>query len=314
MTDTVEYLEAQQIEAKIADAMATIVVERPADAAVRLAQLLARAAADRQVPRHGSHAADPARRLLPAECKAKAVYVKMEMQPGGSIKDRIAKGIIEQAEASGKLKPGMTVVEATSGNTGIGLAMCCAAKGYGCVIVMPQVPPMMERYMIVRQFGAEVLLTAPAKGINGCLKAYNDLVSSDPSKYFGANQFKNEDNPNAHYATTAPRFGRNVGEVDYLCTHRHRRLPFGHRSIEGAEAVGEVRRHRADECACVGAKPAPHTIVGIGAGIPTNFLGLPKDDDGNTIALSEDTPSRAASTSGRTRCRRRRSSGGRRRG
>ena len=180
MTDTVEYLEAQQIEAKIADAMATIVVERPADAAARLAQLLAPAPppTDKYLDTVGRTPLIQLSRLLPAECKAKAVYVKMEMQnPGGSIKDRIAKGIIEQAEASGKLKPGMTVVEATSGNTGIGLAMCCAAKGYDCVIVMPQVPPMMERYMIVRQFGAEVLLTAPAKGINGCLKAYNDLVS-----------------------------------------------------------------------------------------------------------------------------------------
>ena len=71
--------------------------------------------------------------------------------------------------------------------------------------------------MIVRQFGAEVLLTAPAKGINGCLKAYNDLVSSDPSKYFGANQFKNEDNPNAHYATTGPEiWAQTSGEVDYF--------------------------------------------------------------------------------------------------
>ena len=146
MTDTVEYLEAQQIEAKIADAMATIVVERPADAAARLAQLLAPAPppTDKYLDTVGRTPLIQLSRLLPAECKAKAVYVKMEMQnPGGSIKDRIAKGIIEQAEASGKLKPGMTVVEATSGNTGIGLAMCCAAKGYGCVIVMPQVPPMI---------------------------------------------------------------------------------------------------------------------------------------------------------------------------
>ena len=297
MTDTVEYLEAQQIEAKIADAMATIVVERPADAAARLAQLLAPAPppTDKYLDTVGRTPLIQLSRLLPAECKAKAVYVKMEMQnPGGSIKDRIAKGIIEQAEASGKLKPGMTVVEATSGNTGIGLAMCCAAKGYGCVIVMPQVPPMMERYMIVRQFGAEVLLTAPAKGINGCLKAYNDLVSSDPSKYFGANQFKNEDNPNAHYATTGPEiWSQTSGEVDY----------FVHGIGTGGclSGTGKYLKEQKPSVKCVGieptnarvhvgAKPAPHTIVGIGAGIPTNFLGLPKDDDGNTIALSEDTP------------------------
>ena len=125
--------------------------------------------------------------------------------PGGSIKDRIAKSIIEGAEKSGDLKPGMTVVEATSGNTGIGLAMCAAAKGYGCVIIMPQVPPMSERYMIARQFGAQVILTEAGKGIKGCLAAQTELVQSDPSKYFSANQFKNMDNPCARMFSTPPR-------------------------------------------------------------------------------------------------------------
>ena len=140
----------------------------------------------------------------------------MEMQnPGGSIKDRIAKSIVESAEKAGALKPGMTVVECTSGNTGIGLAMVAAAKGYGCVIIMPQVPPMMERYMIVRSFGAEVVLTAAAKGIKGAMAAYAEIVSSDPSKYFGANQFKNLDNPEAHYQTTGPEvWAQTSGAVD----------------------------------------------------------------------------------------------------
>ena len=147
MTDTVEYLEAQQIEAKIADAMATIVASDRRRCARPRSCSPAPPPTDKYLDTVGRTPLIQLSRLLPAECKAKAVYVKMEMQnPGGSIKDRIAKGIIEQAEASGKLKPGMTVVEATSGNTGIGLAMCCAAKGYGCVIVMPQVPPMMERH------------------------------------------------------------------------------------------------------------------------------------------------------------------------
>ena len=108
----------------------------PVDAAARLAQLLAPAPppTDKYLDTVGRTPLIQLSRLLPAECKAKAVYVKMEMQnPGGSIKDRIAKNIIEEAEASGKLKPGMTVVEATSGNTGIGLAMCCAAKGLSLI-------------------------------------------------------------------------------------------------------------------------------------------------------------------------------------
>ena len=87
------------------------------------------------------------------------LYVKAEFfNPASSIKDRLAISIIEEAERSGALKPGQTVVEASSGNTGLGLAMVCAAKGYRCIIVMPQVPPMFERYIICRQFGAEARL------------------------------------------------------------------------------------------------------------------------------------------------------------
>lgn len=86
------------------------------------------------------------------------VLIKLEMQnPGGSVKDRIAKAMVEAAEAEGKITPGKsTVVEYTSGNTGIGLAMVCAAKGYDCILVMPQLPPFTERYVICRQFGAQV--------------------------------------------------------------------------------------------------------------------------------------------------------------
>ena len=127
-----KYLEEQQIESKLAVAMATVIREKPKNAAARLAQLLSPAPPPtaEYLSTVGSTPLIELKKLLPAECKAKAVLVKMEMQnPGGSIKDRIAKEIIEAAEADGSLKPGMTVVEATSGNTGIGLAMCCAAKG-----------------------------------------------------------------------------------------------------------------------------------------------------------------------------------------
>ena len=103
-------------------------------------------------------------RVLTAEAKANdaRILIKLEMQnPGGSIKDRIAKSMLEDAERTGTLKPGMTVVEYTSGNTGIGIAMICAAKGYKCIIVMPQLPPFEERYIVCRMFGADVHLTAP---------------------------------------------------------------------------------------------------------------------------------------------------------
>ena len=95
-------------------------------------------------------------RVIGPDCKAKRVLAKLEMQnPGGSVKDRIALAMIEMAEARGEIHPSRTtIVEATSGNTGIGLAMVCAAKGYKCVIIMPQIPPMLERYIICRKFGA----------------------------------------------------------------------------------------------------------------------------------------------------------------
>ena len=100
-------------------------------------------------------------RVVPNESVAAKVLVKLEMQnPGGSIKDRIALSMIEEAEKRGEISPGKTtIVEATSGNTGIGLAMVAAAKGYKCLIVMPQVPPMYERYIIDRKFGSQVHLT-----------------------------------------------------------------------------------------------------------------------------------------------------------
>ena len=223
-------------------------------------------------------------KMLPEKCKAKAVYVKLEMQnPGGSIKDRIAKNMLEEAEASGKLKPGMTVVEGTSGNTGIGLAMACAAKGYKCIIIMPQVPPMFERYIIARQFGAEVMLTAPAKGFSGLLNAFKTLTESDPAKYFPVNQFYNMDNPAAHYATTGPEvWAQTGGSVDYFI---HGVGTGG--TISGAGKFLKEKNSQLKILAIeptngrvhVGETPSgPHSIVGIGAGVKTHFLAADKDD------------------------------------
>ena len=217
-SDEKAYLKEQGVEEAIAKAVAQVLREKPANALARISELLSPtpAATDDYLSTVGNTPLVKLGKMLPADCKAKAVYVKMEMQnPGGSIKDRIAKSIIEAAEADGSLKPGMTIIEATSGNTGIGLAMVSAARGYKCIIIMPQVPPMAERYMIARQFGADVILTAAGMGIKGCMKAYNDLIASDPSKYFGANQFKNPANPNAHHATTGPEiWAQTNGDVD----------------------------------------------------------------------------------------------------
>ena len=296
MSDGRKYLEEQGVEAAMAKAVAQVLRERPTNALARLSQLInpTQGCTDDYLSTIGNTPLVKLDKMLPADCKAKAVYVKMEMQnPGGSIKDRIAKGIIEAAEAEGKLKPGMTIVEATSGNTGIGLAMVSAAKGYKCVIIMPQVPPMAERYMIARQFGAEVILTAPGLGIKGCLKAYNDLIASDPSVYFGANQFQNPANPEVHYQTTGPEvFAQTGGEVDI----------FVHGIGTGGTIAGTGKYLKEQKPSCqivaiepsnarvhVGMPPAPHTIVGIGAGIPTHFLSMPTDGEGNPVALAEPT-------------------------
>jgi len=218
-------------------------------------------------------------RVLSDEAKANntRILVKMEMQnPGGSIKDRIAKNMLEDAEQKGVLKSGMTVVEYTSGNTGIGIAMMCAAKGYKCIIIMPQLPPFEERYITCRMFGADVHLTAPARGMPG-LKSYTeDLVSKNTNNYFLTNQFYNEANPQIHYDTTGPEIWEQSGEkVDYFVT--------GVGTGGTATGVGRYLTEKNPECKVVCVEPtesrvhlgethSPHTILGIGAGVTTHFL------------------------------------------
>lgn len=217
-------------------------------------------------------------RVLTAEAKANdvRVLVKLEMQnPGGSVKDRIAKNMIEDAERRGTLQPGMTVVEYTSGNTGIGLAMLCAAKGYKCIIVMPQLPPFEERYIVCRMFGADVHLTAPAMGMPG-LKTYTEDLVEKNKDYFLVNQFYNEANPSIHYTTTGPEIWEQSGEkVDFFVT--------GVGTGGTATGTGKYLCEKNPNCKviCVeptesrvhlGAAHTPHTILGIGAGIPTHFL------------------------------------------
>jgi len=218
-------------------------------------------------------------RVLTEEAKANdaRVLIKLEMQnPGGSIKDRIAKNMLEDAEKNGTLKPGMTVVEYTSGNTGIGIAMCCAAKGYKCIIVMPQLPPFEERYIICRMFGADVHLTAPAKGMPGLKDYTEELVAKNIGSFFLTNQFYNEANPRIHYETTGPEIWEQSGQkVDYFVT--------GVGTGGTATGVGKYLVEKNPDCkvVCVeptesrvhlGAAHSPHTILGIGAGIPTHFL------------------------------------------
>jgi cysteine synthase len=145
------------------------------------------------------------------------IYLKLEKaNPGGSIKDRIAKYMIEQAEKAGQLTSGKTVIEATSGNTGIGIALVCRAKGYDAVIVMPE-SMSMERRQILIALGAKVLLSDAAKGMDGAEDLAKQIADKNPAQYFMTNQFANQANVQAHYDTTAPEIWRDTnGKVTHV--------------------------------------------------------------------------------------------------
>lgn len=145
------------------------------------------------------------------------IWGKLEGQnPGGSIKDRIALAMIEDAEARGLLNPEKTVIEASSGNTGIGLAMVCAAKGYRCVIAMPE-SASLERRKIMQAFGADIILTPAHKGTDGAIEFVYDLVRAEPEKYFCPDQFNNPANWQMHYRTTGPEiWAQTEGKVRYV--------------------------------------------------------------------------------------------------
>lgn len=142
------------------------------------------------------------------------IYAKIEgKNPGGSIKDRVAKAIIEDAEQSGRLQKGGTIVEATSGNTGIGLALVAAARGYKAVIVMPDTMSK-ERQKLIRAYGGEVLLTAGAQGMKGAVEKANEIVQNTPNAVL-ANQFSNPVCAAVHYQTTGPEiYSQTQGKID----------------------------------------------------------------------------------------------------
>ena len=193
------------------------------------------------------------------------LYVKVEaFNPLGSVKDRLALGIIEAAEKSGELKPGQTVVEATSGNTGIGLAMVCAAKGYPLVVTMAE-SFSVERRKLMRFLGAKVVLTPAPLGATGMIEKVKELAAKNG--WFMARQFENEANPAFHSKTTAQEIVRDFEKLDYWVTG------FG----TGGTLTGVARVLRKDRpgTKIVVAEPEAAPMLTSGADQPRNADGSP---------------------------------------
>lgn len=197
------------------------------------------------------------------------VLVKLEFyNPGGSIKDRVALRMIEVAELNGKLKPGGVIVEPTSGNTGIGLAMVAAARGYRLIIVMPETMSV-ERQKLIRGFGAELILTPGDRGMSGAVEKAREIVGQNPG-FFLPQQFENPANPEAHQLTTACEIIEQVGSglAAFVCGVGTGGTLTGVGSIlkERYPGVKIIAVEPAGSPVLSGGKPGIHGIQGIGAG------------------------------------------------
>ena len=210
------------------------------------------------------------------------VLAKLEFfNPAHSVKDRIGVAMIDAAEQAGMIKPDTIIVEPTSGNTGIALAMVCAARGYRCVLTMPETMSK-ERRVLLRAYGAELILTPGPDGMGGAIRKAEEMVASDP-RYFMPQQFKNAANPEVHRKTTAEEIWRDTdGKVDILVA--------GIGTGGTITGVGEVIKERKPEFKCVAVEPdaspvlsggqkGPHPIQGIGAGFVPDVLNTKVYDE-----------------------------------
>ncbi len=219
------------------------------------------------------------------------VFVKAEhLNPGGSIKDRVAKYIIESAEKQGKLKTGMTIIEATSGNTGIGLTLVGIQKGYGVVCVMPE-NMSEERKKIIRAFGGEIIFSPAEESLSGSLRKMKEIIQVGPEKYFVANQFSNPHNPEVHYQQTAPEIWQDTnGEIDIFVA--------GVGSGGTLQGIGKFLKEKKSSikvvavepkncAALLGREPGLHHIQGIGDGFVPDVLDVSMVDMVFTVSDEE---------------------------
>jgi cysteine synthase len=218
---------------------------------------------------------------MAAGCGA-TLLAKLEFyNPAHSVKDRIGLSMIEAAEKAGLIKPDTIIVEPTSGNTGIALAMVCAARGYHCTLVMPETMSR-ERRILLRAYGAELILTPGSEGMLGAIKKAEELVASDP-RYLMPQQFNNPANPAVHRATTAEEIWRDTdGQIDILVA--------GIGTGGTITGVGEVLKERRPGMRVVAVEPeaspilskgtkGPHPIQGIGAGFVPAVLNTKVYDE-----------------------------------
>lgn len=230
------------------------------------------------------------------------VAAKLEnMNPLWSVKDRIGKSMIDAAERDGKIKPGVTIIEPTSGNTGIALAYVCAARGYKLAVTMPE-SMTIERRRLLKALGAEVILTPAAEGMPGAVRRAEAIVAENPGKYFMPQQFKNPANPEVHRKTTAEEIWRDTdGKIDILVSGvgtggtitgvsdviKARKPSYKAIAVEPVNSPVITQRLAGQDL-----KPGRHTIQGIGAGFIPDVLNVKvideviqvKDEDAADIA------------------------------